>query len=105
MVLTDDVPGHIIETVDVTIGALHDTLPPVLIIPAMIPHTIDHPHTGAHQLTLRTTADHIPTQHTNQVRQPCINLHHILAELQAICKWTSTAQIITLVIPKMIRTI
>ena len=54
-------------------------------VPAMIPHTADCLHTGTHQLTLRTAADHVHIQHINQVRQPCINLHPIPAQLQAIC--------------------
>ena len=85
MIPTEAVPGHIIETADIIIGVLHNNLTPVLIIPAVIPHTADHLHTGAHHLTLGTTADHVPLQHTNHVRQPCINLHPIPAEIQAIC--------------------
>ena len=57
------IPGHIIETIDAIIGVLYDALTPVL-IPTMTPHTTDHLHTGAHQLTLRTAADHDPVQHT-----------------------------------------
>ena len=72
-------------TVMVTIGVLHDGLIPVLIIPAVTPPTTDHLHTGAHQLTLRTGAEHIPIQHTNQVRKPCINLQCIPAELKTSC--------------------
>ena len=68
MIHTDAIPGHIIETVDITIGELHNTLIPILIIPAVTPLIVDCHHTGAHQLTLGTTADHIPIQHTNQVR-------------------------------------
>ena len=83
MIPTEAVPGHIIETIDIIIGVLHDTLTPVLIIPAMTPHIADCLHTGAHQLTLGTTADHKPTQHTNQKRKPCINLHPIPAEVKA----------------------
>ena len=60
MVLTDDIPSHVIETIDITIGVLHDALTPVLIIPAMILHIEDHVHTGTHQLTLGTTADRDP---------------------------------------------
>ena len=65
---TDAVPGHIIETIDLTIGVLHNALTPLFIIPTMTPHITDHPCTGAHQLTLRTTADHVPSQHTSQVK-------------------------------------
>ena len=60
-------------------------LTPVLIIPTVTPHIADRLHTGAHQLTLGTTADHDPIQHTNQVRKPCINLHLTPAELTANC--------------------
>ena len=67
MIPTGAVPGHIIETVDTTIGVLHDALTPVLIIPAMTLHIADYLHTGAHHLTLRTRADHDPVQQTNQV--------------------------------------
>ena len=74
MIPTEDVPGHIIETTDITTGVLHDTLTPVLIIPAVRPHIADHLHTGAHQLTLGTRADDDLVQHTNQVRKPCIDL-------------------------------
>ena len=70
MIHTDAIPGHIIETIDVTIGVLHNVHhSSTYCIPAMIPHSIDHLLTGAHQLTLRTAADHVPIQHTNQVRQ------------------------------------
>ena len=84
MIPTEAIPGHI-ETIDIIIGVLHDALTPVLIIPAVAPHIKDHLHTGAHQLTLRTTADHDPIQHTNQVRKPCIDLHPVPAELKANC--------------------
>ena len=67
MIPTEAIPGHIIETIDITIGVLHDALTPVFIIPTMTPHITDHLHTGAHQLTLRTITDHNPIQHTNQV--------------------------------------
>ena len=67
MIHTDAIPGHIIGTVDITRGVLHDPLIPVLIVPTMTPHITDHHLTRAHQLTLRTTADHITFQHTNQV--------------------------------------
>ena len=84
MIPTDIVPGHTIEMIDNTIGVPHGTLTPVLIIPAVTPHATDHLHAGAHQLTLGTTADHDAIQHTNQVRQPCINLHSIPTEVHAI---------------------
>ena len=86
MIPVEAIPGHIIETIEVIIRVLHDALTPVLVIPTMTPHITDCLHTGAHQLTLRTTADHDPIQHTNQVRKPCINLHPMAAELEANCK-------------------
>ena len=79
---TEDVSGHIIETIDITTGVLHDALTPVIIIPNVTPHIADHLHTGAHQLTLRIRADHIPVQHTNQVSKLCINLQCITADLK-----------------------
>ena len=82
---TDNILGCIIETTDTTIEILHDALTLVVIIHAMIPHTIDCLHTRTHQLILGTAADDICIQHTNQVRQPCINLVPIPAELQAMC--------------------
>ena len=82
MICREAIPGHIIETVDVTIGVLCNILTPLLIIPAVTPHIADHLHTGAHQLTLRTRADHDPVQHTNQVRKACINLQCIPADLK-----------------------
>ena len=85
MIPTESIPGHIIQTVDITIGVLHDALTPILIVPAMTPHISDHLHTGAHQLTLRTRADHDPIQHKNQVRKPCINLQCIPADLKTNC--------------------
>ena len=83
MIPIEAIPGHIIEKIDVIIGVLHDALTPVLILPAVSPHITDHLHTGAHQLTFGTTADHNPIQHTNEVRKLCINLHPIPAELKA----------------------
>ena len=82
MIPTEAIPGHIIETVDITIGVLHNALTPVCIVPAMTPHITDHLHTGVHQLTLGTRADHNPIQHTNQVRKPCINLQCIPRDLK-----------------------
>ena len=82
MIPTEPIPGHIIEKIDVTIGVLHDALTAVLIIPTVTPHIMDHLHTGPHQLTLGTRADHNPIHHTNQVRKPCINLQCIPAEFK-----------------------
>ena len=81
---TDTIPGHIIETIDITIGVLHEAIIPVRIIPTMTPKTTDHPHTGAHQLTLGTTAGHIPVQHTNQVKVMHKSSTHP-AELKTSC--------------------
>ena len=82
MIPTEDIPGHIIETIDVTTGVLHDALTPVLIFPTVTPDIADNLHTGAHQLILRTKADHDHIQHKNQVRKPCINLQCVPAELK-----------------------
>ena len=92
MIPKEAIPGHIIGTIYITTGVLHDALTPALIIPAMTPHITDHPHTGAHHLILRTRADHIPIQHTNQVRKSCINLHPVQAELQAVCMIKGTQE-------------
>ena len=43
MIHTDAIPGHITQTIDITIGVLLDALTPVLIIPTMTPHIADHP--------------------------------------------------------------
>ena len=85
MIHIEDIPGHIIETVDITTGALHDALTPAIIIPTVTCHITDHLHTGAHQLTLRIRADHIPIEHTNQVNKLCINLQCIPADLKTSC--------------------
>ena len=82
MLHIDAVPGHVIETVDITIGVLHNALILVLIIPTVTPLIADHHHTRAHQLTLRTRADNVPIQHTNQVRKPYKNLQCIPAEIK-----------------------
>ena len=63
MIPTEAIPGHIIETIDITIG-----ITPVLIILTVTLHITDHLHTGAHQLTLRTTADHDPIQHKTKYK-------------------------------------
>ena len=82
MIHTEDIPCHTIETIDITTGVLHDALTPVIIIPIVTPHIADHLHTGAHQLTLRIRADHVPIQHTNQVSKLCLNLQYIPADLK-----------------------
>ena len=78
---TEDVPIHIIETLDITTGVLHDTPTPVIIIATVTPIIADHLHTGAHQPTLRIRADHIPVQCTNQVSKLHINLQCVPADL------------------------
>ena len=92
MIHTDAVPGHIIETVDITIRILHNTLIPVLIIPAVTTHIADRHHTGPHQLTHGTTADHVPIQHTNQVRtlasQHKTKTGHMIKEIQVMIDGT-----------------
>ena len=60
MIHTEDIPGHIIETLDIATGVFHDAPTPVIIIPTMTPHSTDHLHTGAHQPTLGTRTDLIP---------------------------------------------
>ena len=82
---TEDIPGHNIETMDITTGILHDALTPVIIIPTVTPHITDHLHTGPHQLTLGIRADHIPNQRTNQVSKLCLNLQWIPADLKTSC--------------------
>ena len=75
---------HIVETVDVTTGVLHNSLTPVLIVHC---HCDTPHHRSAFTQELinilsGTRADHNPIQHTNQVSKPCISLQHIPAELQ-----------------------
>ena len=82
MIHTKDIPGHIIETIDIITEVLHDVLIPVIIISAMTPHITDCLHTGALPHTLGIRADHISIQHTNQVRTLCINLQHIPTDLK-----------------------
>ena len=68
-----------IETVDATIGVLHDAITPVLIVFAVTHHMEDHPHIGVIQ---NITADPDHVLHIKQVRKLHINLHPILAEFQ-----------------------
>ena len=79
MTPTEAIPGHTIETVDATIGVLHDAM---LTVIAVIHHTKGHPHIGVLQLIQRITADPSYILHVKQVRKLCISLHPILAELQ-----------------------
>ena len=82
MTATEAIPGHIIETVDATIGVLHDAITPVLIAFTVTHHIKDHPHIGVLQLTQKIAADPKHALQINQVRKLCIKLHPILAELQ-----------------------
>ena len=79
---TEAIPGHKIETVDATIGVLHDAITPVLIIFAMTHLIEDHPHIGVLQLILKIAADPNHALHINQVRKLGINLHPILTKFQ-----------------------
>ena len=82
MTPTEAIPGHIIETVDATIGVFHDAITPVLIIFAVKHHIEDHPHIGVLQLIQKMAADPDHILHINPVRKLHINLLPILAELQ-----------------------
>ena len=85
MIPTEDVPGHIIETIDVTTGVPHDTLTPVLITLTVTLHTTDCLHTEAHNLLSGPEQITILFSITNQVREPCINLQHSPADLKTNC--------------------
>ena len=80
MTPTEAIPGHIIETVDATIGVLCDA------VFAMTHHIKGHPHIGILQLTQKIVADPDHTLPINQVRKLHISLHPILAELQQSLK-------------------
>ena len=75
MTPTEAILGHIIETVEATIGVLCDA------VFAMIHHIKGHPHIGI-QLTQKITAVPNHTLHISQVEKFCISPHPILAELQ-----------------------
>ena len=75
-------PGHIIETVDATIGVLYNAITPLLIITAMAHHMEVHPHIGVLQLIQKIAADPNHTLHINQEGKLHINLHPVIAELQ-----------------------
>ena len=76
MTPTEDIPGHIIETVDTTIGVFHDA------VFTMTHHIKGHPHIGILQLIQKITADPDHTLHISQVGKFHTSLHPILAELQ-----------------------
>ena len=78
MIPTEAIPGHIKGTTGAITGALHDTLTPIFIIPAVTPIIGGHLHTGAYQLAVETLADFNPDQHTDHPGKPCRNLHPIL---------------------------
>ena len=69
MTSAEAVPGQITETTENITGVVYDTHTQVLIhiILAMTLHTADHLHTGGHQLTPETAADHNLNQSTNQL--------------------------------------
>ena len=48
MIHTEDIPDHMIEAIDITTGAFHNALTPVIIIPTVMPHITDHLCTGTH---------------------------------------------------------
>ena len=77
MTPTEAIPDHIIETVDATIGVLHDTISPVFIIFAMTHHIKDHPDIEVLQLIQKIAAALSHVLHINQVRKLHINLHPI----------------------------
>ena len=83
MTPTEVIPGHIIETVDATIGVLHDAVTPVLIVITMAHHIKDHPPIGVLQLIPKIAADPDHVLHIKQVRKLCINLHPILGRTPA----------------------
>ena len=89
---TEDIPGHIIETVDATIGVLHDAINPVLIVFAITHHIKDHPHIGVLQPIQKIAADPDHVLHIKQIRKLCINFHPILAELQQDLKIGDTPE-------------
>ena len=82
MTPSEAIPGHIIETVDTTIGVLCDDVTPVLIVTAMTHHIEDHLQVGVLQLIQKIAADPNHTLHINQIRKLFICFHPILAELQ-----------------------
>ena len=75
----EDIPGHIIEMIDITTGVLLNAFTPVIIIPTMTPYLTDHLHTGAHPHTLGIRGDHIPCsaykpiKHTLHKSSMCLN--------------------------------
>ena len=69
---TEVIPGHIIETVDTTIGVLHDAIIPVLIVITMTHHMNGHPHIGIFQLTQKIAADPNHALHLSQVGKFCM---------------------------------
>ena len=79
MTPTEAIPGHITGITEDIMGVVHNAHTQVLkhIVLTSTPHTTDHLHTGAHQLTQETAADHTVNQPTNQLRKPHTILHHI----------------------------
>ena len=120
MTPTESIPGHTTGITDAITGVLHNahtqTLIHILLTTTL--HIEYHLHVGVLQLTQETAADHALDQPTNQLRKPCINLHHIsedhkvkhipkgIQELQKVTnKWTFTVQMTIPVIQKRTQTI
>ena len=70
MTTTEAISGHIIETVDATIGVPLDAITPMLIVFAITHHIEDHLHIGVLQLIQEIAADPNHALHINQVRKP-----------------------------------
>ena len=79
MIHAEVIPDHI---TDATLGALHDTITPALIIITVTNHTRDHPHVEVYQLIPEIAADPDHIHHINQVRTPHLNPHPLLAGQQ-----------------------
>ena len=82
MTPTEAIPGHIIETVDATIGVPYDAIIQVFIDFVVTHHIKGHPHIGVLHLTQKTAADPNHALHISQVRKFHTSLHPILADLQ-----------------------
>ena len=78
---TEVIPGHIIETVDTTIGVLCNAIIPVHIIITVTQHIKDHPHIAILQFIQKIAAGPDHVLHIKQVRKLHINLHLILTKL------------------------
>ena len=76
MIHTEVIPDHI---TDATIGALHDTITPAVIVIAVTHLTREHPHVEVYQLISEITADPDHVHYINQVRTPHLNPHPVPA--------------------------